>query len=186
MPDRCQHAKASGAKHTELDDAPPSTKDSSVHCIASSIPGRLRLRHTLLRDPARLARLGEDIGRWPQVSEVNANARTGSLLVRYDAAALREAECARRCAEAVAGLLPAPLADAESPAPTATAARASRRAGTSRVRANRLAKGGMLASLAASMVLAAMGAKRLHIWTGVFFLHALGVHLWVHRRNLLR
>lgn len=158
-----------------------------MHCIASSIPGRLRLRHTLLRDPARLARLVEDFRQWPQVGEVSANVRTGSLLVRYDAAALREEECTRRCAAAVAGLLPTPLEDAAPPIPATTpATRAGRRAGTSRVRANRLAKAGMLAGLAASMVLAAMGAKRLHIWTGVFFLHALGVHLWVHRRNLLR
>jgi len=158
-----------------------------MHCIASSIPGRLRLRHALLRDPARLARLVEDFRQWPQVGEVSANVRTGSLLVRYDAAALGESECARRCAAAVTGLLPAPPRDAAPPIPAATlAARAGRRAGSPRVRANRLAKAGMLAGLAASMVVASMGAKRLHIWTGVFFLHALGVHLWVHRRNLLR
>ncbi len=158
-----------------------------MHCIASSIPGRLRLRHTLLRDPARLARLVEDFRQWPQVGEVSANVRTGSLLVRYDAAALCEAECARRCAAAVAGLLPAPPRDAAPPISTATpATRAGRRAGTSRVRANRLAKRAMLATLAASMLLAAMGAKRLHIWSGIAFLHALGVHLWVHRHHLLR
>jgi len=155
-----------------------------MHCIASSIPGRLRLRHALLRDPARLARLVGDFRQWPHVGEVSANVRTGSLLVHYDAAALSESECARRCAAAVTGLLPAPPRDAAPPIPVAT--RAERRAGSPRVHANRLAKAGMLAGLAASMVVAAMGAKRLHIWTGVFFLHALGVHLWVHRRKLLR
>lgn len=158
-----------------------------MHCIASSIPGRLRLRHPLLRDAARLARLSGDIRRWPQVGEVTANTRAGSLLVRYDAAALPESECRRRCTAAVAALLPEPAAATRPPPGAADRIhRSGRHTGGKRVRANRMAKAGMLLSLAASLGLAAMGARRLHVWTGLFFLHALGVHLWVHRRNLLR
>ena len=142
--------------------------------VSSSIPGRIRLRHAALRNPDRLARIERSIGAWPQVRAVSTNAKAGSLLVTYDAAALDANDCAKRCEAAVAELLPG------------QAAPASPRHGSPRVRANRLAKRAMLASLAASMLLAAVGAKRWHIGTGVFFLHALGVHLWVHRRHLIR
>lgn len=61
-----------------------------------------------------------------------------------------------------------------------------RRGGTLRVRVNRVARRGMLASLAASMVLAALGRKRWHTVTGIVFLKFLAMHLWVHRRHLVR
>ncbi|MCD6706522.1 MAG: hypothetical protein LT080_08735 [Thiobacillus sp.] len=149
--------------------------------VSSSIPGRIRLRHAALRNPDRLARIERSIGAWPQVRAVSTNAKAGSLLVTYDAAALDANDCAKRCEAAVAELLPGQAAPA-----SARAAPASPRHGSPRVRANRMAKRAMLASLAASMLLAAVGAKRWHIGTGVFFLHALGVHLWVHRRHLIR
>jgi len=164
-----------------------------VNCVASSLPGRIRLRHAALRNPDRLARLQRIIGDWPQVRAVSVNEKAGSLLVSYDAVALRENDCARRCEAAFAAVLPA-----RSEVPPARAAHAvsearprastpsPARSGAPRVRANRMAKRAMLASLAASMLLAAMGAKRWHIGTGIAFLHALGVHLWVHRRNLVR
>jgi hypothetical protein len=44
----------------------------------------------------------------------------------------------------------------------------------------------MPASLAASLALAAAGAKRWHAATGGLFLAALHVHLAVHRRHLWR
>lgn len=153
-----------------------------VNCIVSSIPGRLRLRHPALRNPARLEKLEHRLAAWPQVLELKANPATGSLLLRYDVVGLGEAECASRCEAALADLLPRPpekvaVVDAPPAKPRSTRART--------LRANRLAKRGMLASLVASMLLAAAGAKRGHIWTGMFFLHALGVHLWVHRRTLI-
>lgn len=157
-----------------------------MNCIASSIPGRIRLRHISLRDPSLLSRLSETLSRWPQVRAVTPNPRTGSLLVAYDADGLGAEECTRRCEAAVAGLLPRERETARESALRSPAGRPARRGGTPRVRANRLAKRGMLASLAASLLLAAAGAKRGHIWTGLFFLHALGVHLWAHRRNLIR
>jgi hypothetical protein len=58
--------------------------------------------------------------------------------------------------------------------------------GTLRVRVNRVARRGMLVSLAASMVLAALGRKRWHTVTGLVFLKFLAMHLWVHRRHLIR
>ncbi|HRP98130.1 MAG TPA: hypothetical protein PL143_17980, partial [Rhodocyclaceae bacterium] len=61
-----------------------------------------------------------------------------------------------------------------------------RRGGTLRVRVNRVARRGMLVSLAASMLLAALGRKRWHTVTGIVFLKFLAMHLWVHRRHLVR
>ena len=51
---------------------------------------------------------------------------------------------------------------------------------------NRLAKAGMLGSLAVSLALVAAGKKRGHAIAGALFLGALGVHLTVHRKSLLR
>lgn len=31
-----------------------------------------------------------------------------------------------------------------------------------------------------------VGTKRAHIWTGIVFLHELGVHLWVYHLSLLK
>ena len=151
---------------------------SPVSPVVSSLPGRLRLRHASLRQPARLEQLRQTLAAWPESRAIQANPATGSLLLSYDVAARPQSECEQRCEAALAALLPPPATPAALQAP-----RASR---TQTLRANRLAKRGMLASLAASMALAAVGAKRSHIWTGVVFLHALGVHLWVYRRSLLR
>lgn len=156
---------------------------SPVSPVVSSLPGRLRLRHASLRQPARLEQLRQTLAAWPESRAIQANPATGSLLLSYDVAALPQSECEKRCEAALAALLPPPATPA-TPAVVQTPRASLTR--TQTLRANRLAKRGMLASLAASMALAAVGAKRAHIWTGVAFLHALGVHLWVYRRSLLR
>lgn len=53
-------------------------------------------------------------------------------------------------------------------------------------RLNGYAKVGMVASLGASLALAAAGNKRLHIATGGVYLALLGIHMAVHRRHLLK
>lgn len=151
--------------------------------VVSSTPGRLRLRHPALRHPARLQALERRLALWPEVRTLQANPATGSLVVHYDALALAQDACAQRCEAAVAGLLPLPAVEPRQGRAIPVMARAAR---TRAKRTNRLAKAGMLASLAASLLLAAAGLKRLHIWTGLLFLHALGAHLWVHRRHLLK
>jgi len=152
-----------------------------MNFIVSSIPGRLRLHHAALRNPQRLARLAAVIGAWPQVQFVIPNARAGSLRVLYDATALQEADCNRRCETALQQLLPA-----GTPREPDRVAQRKARSRAQPLNPNRLAKRGMLASLVLSMLLAATGAKKWHALTGVFFLHALGVHLWTHRRQILK
>ncbi len=163
-----------------------------MSCIASSIAGRIRIRHPALRHPGRLDKLATAVRAWPQVEHVEINASTGSALVFYDAGQLSAGAFAQRCEALVATLLPQqrpsanPTATATAPGPAGNSTPARRPVGSRRVRANRMAKRAMLLSLPVSMLLAASGAKRGHVWSGLFFLHALGVHLWVHRRNLIR
>lgn len=158
-----------------------------MNLIASSLPGRLRLHAPALRRAAPMRRLVADLAGLPGVVSVTDNARAGSILLHYDAACVARADfeaAATRAAEKVL--------DAASP-PAAVPAAASapespqrhRVAPSLRVRINRQAKRGMLASLSLSLLLAATGAKRWHVWTGGVFLFALAVHLYVHRRHLL-
>lgn len=144
--------------------------------IVSSLPGRLRLRGDALRDPAALRRLSDDVARWRHVAAVEANPRTGSLLVHYDAARLKPETFEARIAAAFA----APASAAPHPA------RAAAHGGTPRVRANRYAKRAMLISLAVSLLLAGAGRKRWHALAGGLFVASLAVHLWVHRRHVFR
>lgn len=144
--------------------------------IVSSVPGRLRLRDPALRCALRLDRLRGALATIAGIGAVEANLSAGSLVVRYDPARLtREAVEAR--IEAVA----AKVLDSE-PRPPA----GERHAGTLRVRANRAAKRGMLGSLAASLLLVAMGHRRWHAFSGGLFLAFLAIHLAAHHRRLLR
>ncbi len=151
--------------------------------IVSSIPGRLRLRGDALHDPVLLRQLSDRVAHWRHVAAVEGNPRTGSLLVHYDAARLDRACCEQRALAAAANVLGTTHVKVSA---GETAQPAPRHGAPSRVKANRWAKRGMLASLATSLLLAAVGSKRWHALTGVLFLHALAVHLWVHRRHILR
>lgn len=139
--------------------------------IVSSLPGRIRLRDAALKNPARSARLAAALAALPAVASVEANCTVGSLLIHYDAA-----QCASDAIERqVEAALDAELQLPRSALPPST-----------RVRINRAAKYGMLASLGSSLVLAALGNKRWHAATGLVFVACLGAHLTVHRRHLLR
>lgn len=147
--------------------------------IVSSIPGRLRLRHPLLRQHERSDDLSTRLRGLEAVVSVEANPITGSLLVIYDAA-----RCARAAMERqITGLGesrgetgPADRGN-ESPAPSSRAAAR---------QLNRLAKLGMMASLPVSLAFAAAGGKKLHALTGGVFSVLLLAHLVVHRRHLLK
>lgn len=154
--------------------------------IASSIPGRLRLRDRALRNPARLEDLRRTVARWRGVEVAEANPLAGSLLLRYDPARLPQARIEARIAQLASKSAPV-KSPAERPAPARHGGTPRAHAGgTLRVRTNRWAKRGMLLSLAISLLLAGAGRKRWHALAGGLFLASLAVHLWAQRRHILR
>ena len=142
--------------------------------IISHIPGRIRLRHADLRLPQRLDRLQAMVVTWRHVRATRANPDAGSLVVNYDANELDGARLAKRLETAAQRVISTPLP------------RPGKGAGTTRVRVNRWAKRGMLSSLAISLLLAGAGRKRWHALSGGMFVASLAIHLWVHRRHVLR
>lgn len=142
-----------------------------MHLIASSQPGRVRLRNAALRDPQRLERLHGSLAKWKGVLGVETNPKAGSVVVRYDATRLERRHIEARIEAVAAAELARPLPQ---------------RGRITRVQVNRYAKRGMLASLAVSLLLAAAGLKRWHAASGGVFLASLLVHLAVHRRHVLR
>lgn len=139
--------------------------------VASSIPGRIRVRDTALRQPDRLARLHAALQAVDGVHDVESKLAAGSVIVRYNAA--------RFAPEAMETLVEQHV-DAELARPRG------KFPPSVRMRINRAAKAGMLGSLAVSLALAATGNKRWHAASGLVFVACLGVHLTVHRRHLLR
>lgn len=145
--------------------------------IASHIPGRLRLRADALRRRTTSDALASDLRSWEEVSRVEANPRTGGMLVLYDRSVGMEAFAAR-IAVACEG-----LRGAAEPAPP-------RRKSKARLIFdlrdwNRTAKIGGLASMAA--LLAVLPASRAaHAALGVAHLGFLALHLANHRKKLLQ
>lgn len=139
--------------------------------IVSAVPGRLRLRDLALRDSQQLERLRCTIAAFNGVRSVYGNPKAGSLIVRYDVACLEPKRIEAQVEAAAAVELAKPTTSGR---------------GCRRVRVNRYAKRGMLASLAVSLLLAAVGQKRWHAASGGLFLASLLVHLGVHRRHVLR
>jgi hypothetical protein len=152
--------------------------------VASSIPGRLRLRAPSLRAPKTLARLAAQLGALDVSCRVETNPCCGSLLLRYDTTRLAQASVE---AAALAWFAPASTG---SPAPQSGRAQKPLRQKPLRhytrtsLKLNRYAKYGMLASLGASLVYAATGATRAHALAGAVFVACLGAHMAVHRHRL--
>jgi hypothetical protein len=145
--------------------------------IASHIPGRLRLRADALRRRTTSDALASVLRSWEEVSQVEANPRTGGMLILYDRALGMEAFAAR-----IAAVCTDLCGEAE-PAPP-------RRKSKERLSFdlkdwNRTAKVGGLASMAA--LLAVLPASRAaHAALGVVHLAFLVLHLANHRKKLLQ
>ncbi|MDR0563579.1 MAG: heavy-metal-associated domain-containing protein [Azoarcus sp.] len=136
--------------------------------IASSIPGRIRIRHKTLAQAQHSEHLRATLLSLEGVSSVEANVSASSLIVRYDAAAVPAEEMESAVEEIVQATL--------------DAVRGKR--GTD-MALNRAAKYTMLFSLAAALALAAKGARRGHVIAGGLFVAGLGAHLYFHRHKIL-
>lgn len=153
--------------------------------VASGLPGRLRLRHAVLRRPSVNAALVAEIGSWAGVTAVTGRAGTGGLLVVYNIDSVGQAEMETRATALVLSHVPqAPAGEAPIGAPDEG------EAGGFDVwqtvgALNRPAKIGMLTTLGASMAALAV-SRRVHAAFGGAYLGLLAVHLLNHRRRLVR
>ncbi|HPE03625.1 MAG TPA: hypothetical protein P5537_06885 [Thauera sp.] len=138
--------------------------------IASSSPGRIRVKDPALRGRDCLSRVHKELAPLEGVRELRPNLVAGSIVVFFDHGEVSPAKLEQRIEQALDAALAAP--------------RKARRSIHNRV--NRAAKIGMLGSLGASLALAATGNKRWHAVTGGVFVACLGVHLGLHRKALLR
>jgi len=149
--------------------------------VVSSLPGRLRLRHAVLRRPAINAALAAEIGGWPGVTATSGSANTGGLLVAYDVEAAGQAEMEARSTALVLSHAPEPSADAADDDDGDDASDFWETVGAF----NRSAKIGMFATLGASMAALAV-SRRVHAAFGGAYLGLLALHLLKHRRKLVR
>jgi hypothetical protein len=124
---------------------------------------------------AGLSRLTERLLALDTSCRTEWHPKSGSLLLFYDPARLPQL-----VVEAAVRRLLAPAAAPEENAPPARQRHYTRASLT----LNRYAKYGMLAGLGASLVYAASGSTRAHVWTGALFVACLGAHLAVHRHRL--
>lgn len=156
--------------------------------FASVSPGRVRLRHPMLRERAVHTALCARLQ--PLLHE--SNAAVGSLLLRYDPT---DAAMEAYIRAEVAALLPEARSDGDpqdrrdgariATSPDALDTPASAFRSRTRSRINRIAKIGALTGMAAS--LAALGVSRgLHARLGVFALSMMLAHVAIHRRRVLR
>lgn len=149
--------------------------------IVASIPGRLRLRDGRLRDGPRCRALEGRLNAVAGVVTVGVSPATGSVLVHYDPAACPWESFERLAVEAFEAVCPG-----GETMPAATPLRSGPYRWQRERRWNRAAKWGMLASFPVSLALAAAGSKKLHAASGGVFSALLLVHLYVHRRHLIK
>ena len=140
--------------------------------MASFIDGRVRLRSPALRSEKVLEELKAGLSAYAGVHKMESNARTGSLLVFYDPAAISR----ERLDMALAWIerrfpVPTPRPGRGRPASHALAPRKLE---------NRLLCGSALMTLAGAV----SRVKSVHIAGGMFFFLLAGRHLYV-RRNAL-
>lgn len=142
--------------------------------VTSSIDGRIRIRDGSLCDAGKASVVEAALKTTTGVKSAAVNCRTGSLLVEYDPARLGTTEILE-----VAGL--------KEDAPTHSPAAPKRPLTEREIRARnmRIAKRGMLGSLAALLAFAAVDRERAHIAAGGLFVAFNAYHLYTYRRRLL-
>ena len=138
--------------------------------MVSFIDGRVRLRSPALRSEKALEEIQSSLAAYSGVKKTESNARTGSLLVFYDPAAI---------SRELLGMAVASL-ESRLPAPAPCPGRRCCMQNDLRLRKaeNRLLCGGALMALAGAV----SKVKPLHIAGGILFLLLAGRHLYVRRK----
>jgi len=149
-----------------------------VNVFASVLPGRIRLRHAVLRDRALHADL---TSRLEKLAQVQGNAAIGSLLVTFDST---DSGLETRIRAEVAQVLPV-VASKPAERPHVGKRIALPRPKTAKQDLNRAAKIGAVISMAVS--LAALGtSKKLHAQAGIVFVAMMLAHMAVHWRRTFK
>lgn len=145
-----------------------------MKCIVSAVPGRLRIKVPQLLQGELAQRFVECSARALPLLSSRANPDAFSIVLHYDADAISLSDARTRVEQTLDALL----------APAAKPGKSMARRRSARLRLNRYAKMGALASLAVSLASAYAGPKRLHVMTGWVFVACLCAHLAVFRRTL--
>jgi len=150
-------------------------------CIASHVPGRLRLRHPDLRSAGRNAETAAALAAWTGVAAAEGKPACGSIVLRYDPERIAPAEIQARLHAlfAVADEVADEAAAAPGTAPPEEGE------GLSLWSFNRPAKVGMLTALAGTLIALSVG-KKLHAVFGALHVAFLLVHLANHRKKILQ
>lgn len=153
-----------------------------ANVFVSVLPGRIRLRHPLLRNHARHAALCD---RLRPLLRLESNPAIGSILLSYDPAdSSMEARIRAEVDAVLAAMTPNARNASESSADSDVVARHGRQ-WQSRPTINRVAKIGALAGFAAS--LSALGVSRkLHAQLGVVAAAMTLTHVAMHWRRVPR
>ncbi len=141
--------------------------------IVSSLPGRIRVRDKRLRDQNRMTELKQALSNIAAISALQADARTGSVVITFDAEAIEISTLERHLDAAVDKVLLEPF----TPPPI------------SKKQLNRYSKIAMMGSLAASLALTAARRKRWRRWhafSGYLFVASVAVHMVIYRKTLFK
>lgn len=139
--------------------------------VVSTLPGRIRVRDKALRNPGVRTRVEAQLWQIEGLIVMQPNPSVGSIVLHFAAGEIDPLKLEHEIDAIIDAAIATPRPSGSRPL---------------RMQVNRIAKLGMIGSLSASLVLAASGQKRWHAVTGAAFVACLGVHLGVHRRNLVR
>lgn len=151
-----------------------------VNVFASVLPGRIRLRHPVLRNPAVHAGLSARLG---EMVRVQGDPTIGSLLLTFDPAA---SGMEARVRAIVAEVLPTePAAKKPVPHVGKRIALPKSRKAAAKWEINRAAKIGAVVSMAVSLA-ALSTSKKLHAQAGFVFVAMMLAHMAVHWRRTFK
>lgn len=156
--------------------------------LVSALPGRMRLRHPLLRRPGHNRDLAERLATLDGLRVAESSTTAGSLLVLYDPTRVDRAAAeahAAASAAAVLGLDTAASDPTPDPAPPPAPQTGGRGGQSLTRRVNRAAKIGMMGSMAATLAALGVG-KRVHAGAGAVFVALMLVHMAIQRKRLFQ